>query len=197
MADDAGRAAVERVCAALSVRTSAEYPEALKARAAAYLITMAEGAALHLDTIRTRAHEYDPDVRERLMAGALLPAAWIERAQKFRRWHARAAAAMFDKIDVLIAPATPCQAPLLGQKTFMLGGQEAQVRPNLGVFTQPFSFIGLPAVCVPVWLKDEPLPMGVQLIAAPWNEPVLLRLAHALEQLRVARCVSANLSGSR
>ena len=193
MADQAGRTAVEHVCAALSVTASVEYPEAPRARAAAYLITMAEGAALHLDTIRTRAAEYDPDVRERLMAGALLPAEWIERAQKFRRWHARAAADLFTDIDVLIAPATPCQAPLLGQKTFMLGGAEAQVRPSLGVFTQPFSFIGLPAVCVPVWLEGHALPIGVQLVAAPWRENILLRLARALEAAGTARAPVATL----
>ncbi|MFN3889627.1 MAG: AtzE family amidohydrolase [Beijerinckiaceae bacterium] len=196
MADEAGRAAVEHVCAALSVTMGVEYPEAPRARAAAYLITMAEGAALHLDTVRTRAGDYDPDVRERLMAGALLPAAWIQRAQKFRRWHARAAARMFDEIDVLVAPATPCQAPRLGQKTFMLGGAEAQVRPNLGVFTQPFSFIGLPVVCVPVWPNGQSLPTGVQLVAAPWKEHILLRLAHTLEAAGVARAPIADLNGS-
>ena len=52
-ADEAGAAAVEKVCAALSVTAKAEYPQTLRARAAAYLITMAEGAALHLDAIRT------------------------------------------------------------------------------------------------------------------------------------------------
>lgn len=195
MADETARAAVDHVCAALAVTARAEYPEALRARAAAYLITMAEGGALHLDTLRTRAPDYDPDVRERLMAGALLPAAWIVRAQKFRRWHAHAVAGLFNGVDVLIAPATPRQAPLLGQKTFMLDGAEVAVRANLGVFTQPFSFVGLPVVCVPVWLEGQSLPIGVQLVAAPWNEPVLLRLAHALEQAGVARCVSANLEG--
>jgi len=53
------------------------------------------------------------------------------------------------------------------------------VRANLGIYTQPISFIGLPVLAVPVPLK--PLPIGVQIIAAPWREDVTLRVAHALE----------------
>jgi aspartyl-tRNA(Asn)/glutamyl-tRNA(Gln) amidotransferase subunit A len=68
---------------------------------------------------------------------------------------------------------------LLGQQTFKLDGVEFPVRANLGIYTQPISFIGLPVVAVPVPL--EPLPIGVQIIAAPWREDVALRIAHALE----------------
>jgi aspartyl-tRNA(Asn)/glutamyl-tRNA(Gln) amidotransferase subunit A len=57
------------------------------------------------------------------------------------------------------------------------------VRPNLGIYTQPISFIGLPVVAVPVALK--PLPIGVQIIAAPWREDIALRTAYALEQMGV------------
>ncbi len=63
----------------------------------------------------------------------------------------------------------------------MLDGVEMPVRPNIGIYTQPISFIGLPVVAVPVPLK--PLPIGVQIIAAPWREDVALRIAHALEKM--------------
>jgi 1-carboxybiuret hydrolase len=53
------------------------------------------------------------------------------------------------------------------------------VRPNLGLYTQPMSFIGLPVVAVPVPLR--PLPIGVQIIAGPWREDVVLRIARTLE----------------
>lgn len=192
-ADDVGRAAVARACEALGARASAAYPEPMRARAAAFLITMTEGGALHLDRLRTRAADYDPDVRERLMAGALLPAAWAQKAQKFRRWHAAQSAKLFEEIDLLIAPATPCQAPKIGQKNFLLSGAEVSVRANLGVFTQPFSFIGLPVVTAPVWLEGEKLPIGVQLVAAPWREDVALRAARALEAAGVARAPVAAL----
>jgi 1-carboxybiuret hydrolase len=63
----------------------------------------------------------------------------------------------------------------------MFGGVELPVRPNMGIFTQPISFIGLPVAAVPVWLKGDDLPLGVQVIAAPWREDVCLRIAHQLE----------------
>jgi 1-carboxybiuret hydrolase len=173
--------AVARIAKALGVERTVELPEAERARAAAYLITMAEGAALHLDRLRARATDFDPDVRDRLIAGAMLPGAWIVKAQKFRSWFRAQAAALFKDVDVLLAPATPCRAPRLGQKTMVLGGREMLVRPNLGLFTQPISFIGLPVASVPVWTGGERLPIGVQIIAAPWREDLALRVARALE----------------
>ena len=66
----------------------------------------------------------------------------------------------------------------------MLDGVEVPVRANLGIYTQPISFIGLPVAAVPVPLK--PMPIGVQIIAAPWREDVALRVAYSLEQMGVA-----------
>ena len=82
---------------------------------------------------------------------------------------------------------TPCAAPRAGQKTFVLGGQEMLLRPNIGIFTQPISCIGLPVVAVPVWPEDGGLPFGVQVIAAPHREDLALRVAHRLEQTGLAR----------
>ena len=61
------------------------------------------------------------------------------------------------------------------------------VRPHLGLFTQPISFIGLPVVSVPVWTKGEALPIGVQIIGPPWSEERVLRVARALEREGVVR----------
>jgi aspartyl-tRNA(Asn)/glutamyl-tRNA(Gln) amidotransferase subunit A len=175
-------AAVDAIAGALKVRRTVELAEAHKARAAAYLITMVEGAALHLERLRTRADDFDPEVRDRLIAGAMLPGAWIAQSQKFRRIFRAEALALFRDVDILIAPATPCRAPKLGQKTFVLDGKETLVRPNLGVFTQPISFIGLPVVVVPVWTRGATLPIGVQVIAPPWREDLALRVARVLER---------------
>ena len=67
------------------------------------------------------------------------------------------------------------------------------MRANIGVFTQPISFIGLPVAAVPVWL-DGGLPLGVQVIAAPWREDVALRVARVLERLGTVRAPIAELS---
>ena len=171
--------AVARVAKALGVTKTVEIPEAARARAAAYIITTTEGASLHLDRLRKRPNDFDPAVRDRLFAGAMVPAPLVDRAQKFRRWYRAKVLELFKSVDVIIAPSTPCVAPKLGQMTFMLDGVEMLVRANIGIHTQPISFIGLPVVAVPVPL--EPMPIGVQIIAAPWREDIALRVAHALE----------------
>jgi aspartyl-tRNA(Asn)/glutamyl-tRNA(Gln) amidotransferase subunit A len=176
--------AVDRAAAALGINRDIDIPEAARARAAAYVITAAEGAALHLDRLRTRAADFDPAVRDRLIAGAMLPAALVQKAQVFRRWYRAQVLELFTKVDAILAPATPCTAPAIGQKTFWLDGRELPVRANLGIYTQPISFIGLPVAAVPIPL--DPLPIGVQIITAPWREDVALRIAHALEEIGVA-----------
>jgi AtzE family amidohydrolase len=186
--------AVERVAKALNATRAVELPGAEIARAAAYLITMTEGAALHLDRLRERAADYDPDVRDRLIAGAMLPGVWAVKAQKYRRRFREEAAALFRDVDVLLAPATPCRAPKIGQRTFVLDGREMLIRPNLGVFTQPISFIGLPVVTVPIWTEGVKLPIGVQIIAPPWREDIALRVARALEREGVAKAPIAEFS---
>jgi 1-carboxybiuret hydrolase len=173
-------AALDGVAAALGATRQIELPEAARARAAAYLITTSEGAALHLHRLRTQPFDFDPDVRDRLIAGAMVPAAWVVQAQKFRRWYRDAVLRVFDDVDAIIAPATPCVAPPIGQKSFVLNGQEVPLRPNIGIYTQPISFVGLPVVAVPVPRSGD-MPIGVQIIAAPWREDVALRIAYDLE----------------
>lgn len=174
------RRAVERVAKAVDARHEIEIPEAARARSAAYVITASEGAALHLQRLRTRAKDFDPAVRDRLLAGAIVPAALVNQSQKFRRWYRARVLELFNEFDVILAPATPCAAPAIGQQTFVLDGEEMPLRPNIGIYTQPISFIGLPVVAVPV--PVDLLPIGVQVIAAPWREDHALRVAHALEQ---------------
>ena len=156
-----------------------------EARAAAYLITATESGALYLDALRERPEDFEPLSRERLTAGALLPAAWYQRAQRYREWYRRRTRALFDRYDLLIAPATPVTAPLLGQETIRIGQRDLPTRPNLGLLTQPISCIGLPVAVAPLW-PEGGLPMGVQLIAAPWREDVCLRAAWVLEQAGLA-----------
>ncbi len=177
--------AVSLVAKALSATREVEIPEAARARAAAYVISTCEGASLHLDRLRSRPNDFDPAVRDRLLAGAMIPSVFVDRAQKFRRWYRAQVLELFKTVDVILAPATPCVAPKSGQATFMLDGVELPVRANIGIHTQPISFIGLPVVAVPVPL--DPMPIGVQIIAAPWREDIALRVAHALEQAGVVR----------
>ena len=85
---------------------------------------------------------------------------------------------MFKNVDAIIAPATPCVAPKLGEQIITIDGVDMPLRANIGIYTQPISLIGLPVAAVPVPLS--PLPIGVQIIAAPWREDIVLRLAQHL-----------------
>jgi aspartyl-tRNA(Asn)/glutamyl-tRNA(Gln) amidotransferase subunit A len=178
--------ALDTVAAALGVEPEIEIPEAQRARSAAYVIATAEGAALHLDRLRHRPQDFDPEVRDRLIAGALVPGSLVVQAQKFRRWYREQMLRLFERVDAILAPATPFVAPLIGQKTMTLNGQETLLRPNIGIYTQPFSFIGVPVAAVPLQTALG-LPIGVQIIAAPWREDIVLRVARHLEAAGVAQ----------
>ncbi len=191
-ASDQALSAVQRVTDALSCGGATvgpvELPSAEAARSAAFCLTGAEGGALHLPWLRTRAHLYDPRVRDRLIAGATLPAAVLLQAQRIRARLRDEAARLFERVDLLLAPATPVAAVPHGDATILLGGRQVSARANLGLLTQPISFIGLPVVSVPAQAPEDPLPIGVQLIARPWAEGVALRVARRLERDGVSVC---------
>ncbi len=173
-------AALHAVAHGLGVASDVVLPEAHRARAAAFVMSAAEGGALHRERLKTRADDFDPDTRNRLIAGAMLPAAWAIQAQRFRRWFHREVMAVFETVDVILALATPITAPKLGQKTFVFDGVEMPVRAHLGIYTQPLTFIGLPVVTVPLKRNPGEMPLGVQVIAAPWNEVAALRVAREM-----------------
>lgn len=185
--------AVDRVAEALGASKTGELPMVEAGRAAAFLITNAEGAALHLHDLRQRPQDFEPLSRDRFLAGALIPAAWVARAQRVRRLYAEQAARLFERFDILLAPSTPCAATPIGAEWFELNGQRLPVRPNMGVLTQPISCIGLPVCAVPVWGAHASLPIGVQVIAAPWREDLALRVAAALEAAGVVQAPVAAL----
>ncbi|WP_428489968.1 AtzE family amidohydrolase [Rhodopila sp.] len=184
--------ALNAAVAALDASEIVTIPDTHRARSAAYIISTTEGAGLHLQRLRTRPRDFDPDVRDRLIAGALVPAAAVVQAQKFRRWYREQLLALFQHVDAILAPATPTVAPLIGQKSIVLDGQEMPLRPNIGIYTQPISFIGLPVVAVPIPTASG-LPIGVQIITAPWREDLALRIARALEAAGVAKAPTPKL----
>ncbi|NEO37839.1 MAG: AtzE family amidohydrolase [Moorea sp. SIOASIH] len=173
--------AVAKVASSLDVTASVTIPEAKRARAAAYIITANEGSNLHLDNLRKRPDDFDPATRDRFLAGALIPGTWYIQAQRFRQWFRDRVREVFQDVDIILAPTTPCVAPLLGQETMVIAGEEVLVRPNLGLFTQPLSFIGLPVLSVPIQRPGQ-MPLGVQIIAAPYHEAMILRVAAVLEE---------------
>jgi AtzE family amidohydrolase len=180
-ADPDNLEAASSIAKALGAVQSVTIPEAARARAAAYIITASEGGNMHLPDLRTRAAEFDPLTRNRFLAGTLIPGAWYSFAQRFRTWYRDRVRELFRHVDVIVAPATPCAAIELGEDTIVVDGKTIPSRANIGIFTQPISFIGLPVVVVPIQREGKP-PLGVQLIGAPYREADLLRAAWYLER---------------
>jgi 1-carboxybiuret hydrolase len=183
--DAQANAAITSIADCLGISRKITLPEVARARSAAYIITASEGGALHQHRLRTRASDFDPHTRPRLLAGNLIPASWAFQAQRFRRWFYEQMMCVFNDVDIILAPATPCSAQLLGQTTMSINGIEMPTRPNIGMFTQPISFIGLPVVTVPIQ-QSNGMPIGVQIIAPPWREDLALSVAAYVESLGVA-----------
>ncbi|HWU03261.1 MAG TPA: amidase family protein, partial [Novosphingobium sp.] len=150
------------------------------ARSAAFLITACEGGRLHREQLARRAMDYDPATRDRLIAGALLPEETYAQAQAFRAQARQQAIAALAGVDVVLAPAAPCEAPLIADPRILVDGALVPARADLGIHTQPITFLGLPALAVPL-RRPTGLPLGLQLIGRPGAEPALFALAAHLE----------------
>jgi AtzE family amidohydrolase len=174
------REAVALVAKAIGTERRITIPEAARARAAAFIISASEGGNLHLPNLKTRAADFEPLSRDRFLAGTLVPASWYLQAQRLRSWYRQQVMQLFSDVDVIIAPATPCSATPIGQESMVIDGETMLVRPNLGIYTQPISLIGLPVLAVPV-KGSGAMPVGVQIIAAPWREIDCLRVGRLLE----------------
>jgi AtzE family amidohydrolase len=184
-ASDEARAASRRAAYALGAVDEIELPEVHRARAAAFIITAAEGGERHLQTLKQCYAEFEPLSRDRLLAGALTPAMWYLKAQRLRAWFRGQMARIFARFDVLVAPATPVSATPIGMEWIELGGEKLPLRASMGLLTQPISFVGLPVVAVPI--TGTGMPVGVQLIAAPWREDRCFAAAASLERMGIAQ----------
>jgi AtzE family amidohydrolase len=181
------RQAVQKAAQALGVTAQVEWPDAALARAAAFIITASEGGNLHLSDLRTQARDFEPLSVDRFIAGALQPSAWYLQAQRFRRMYRDKINALFQHWDILLAPATPVAAPEIGSEWIDINGTQQPCRPSMGLLTQPISFMGCPVAAAPVWPEGtQGLPIGVQIIAAPWREDLALRAGYVVQQAGVA-----------
>jgi amidase/aspartyl-tRNA(Asn)/glutamyl-tRNA(Gln) amidotransferase subunit A len=188
MASPAARSAVISAGSVLGAKSTVAWPDPAQARAAAFIISASEGGALHLQRLRTQVADFEPLSVDRFIAGALQPAAWYVRAQRFRRAYRDKVNALFQDWDVLLAPATPVAAPAIGTEWLEINGQRFPCRPSMGLLTQPVSFAGCPVVTAPLWPDGtDGLPIGVQVIAAPWREDLALRAGWTLAQSGVAQ----------
>ena len=183
-----------RSVAALAAKTlgateEVSWPDPGLGRVAAFIITASEGGSLHLADLRKRPQDFEPLSVDRFISGVLQPADWYIKAQRFRRIYRDKVNALFDQWDVLITPATPVSSPVIGTDWLEINGVKHPCRPAMGLLTQPISFAGCPVVAAPMWPEGTGgMPIGVQLVAAPWREDLCLRAAKVLQDAGICHC---------
>ena len=142
-------------------------------------IAFSEASSFHEDNVLARPEDYGADTLELLRLGLLIPATDYLAATRVRRPIVRAFRKAFQKIDMLVTPATVAAAPRIGDKTLDNG---EELRSGLLRLASPFNTTGFPAVSLPCGFTEDGRPIGLQLAAAPNDEKRLLELARAYEQ---------------
>jgi aspartyl-tRNA(Asn)/glutamyl-tRNA(Gln) amidotransferase subunit A len=140
------------------------------------LMTQADGAAYHQQRLAEHPDWFGEDVRRRLEAGRDLASADYVMARRTQTQTRHRLSRLFEDYDVLLLPATPITAPAI------LDGDAVDEARRLTRFTAPFNLAGVPAISIPCGFSGEGLPIGLQLVAAAWNEASLLRVARAYER---------------
>jgi len=146
-------------------------------------IVGSEALAYHAAWMRTRPQDYQPDVRERLRLGAFVTGAHYVRSQQARALLAREVDDVLARRDVLLAPATPLVAPILGEREATLGDGPSDVRAALLRCTRPFNFSGHPACAAPCGFTPGGLPIGMQIVGRPFDEATVLRVVDAYQRI--------------
>jgi aspartyl-tRNA(Asn)/glutamyl-tRNA(Gln) amidotransferase subunit A len=155
------------------------------------IAAMADNLVAHEPFLAKHREDYGSDVLYRTLAGQFVLARDYSKALKAQRLIKEDYARVLQEVDVLVTPTAPIPAPRIADKTVTLGGMSYPVRgPGSGVIsrnTNPSNSTGLPAITVPCGFTATGLPIGLQLIGRPFEEALLLQIAHAYEAVSPAR----------
>jgi len=130
---------------------------------------------------KTRAAGFGREVQRRVMIGTYVLSAgyydaYYVKAQKVRTLIKRDFDEAWNKVDVVLTPATPSPAFAPGEIT-----DPIEMYLN-DIFTVTVNMAGLPGISVPAGLSESGLPLGLQLIGKPFDEETLFRVSYAIEQ---------------
>jgi aspartyl-tRNA(Asn)/glutamyl-tRNA(Gln) amidotransferase subunit A len=183
---DAVREAAQRA-RKLGVRViGVRVPDIDALNTAGLVILLSEAAAVHHTHInrphRDRRDDFGTDVLALLDQGSLIPATDYVNAQRQRKLFLGQYRALFRGIDCLFTPSTPITAPRIGQTEIALDGARYDTRILTTRFVRGFNVLGFPALSIPCGASAEGLPIGLQMIARPFEENLLLALGEALER---------------
>jgi aspartyl-tRNA(Asn)/glutamyl-tRNA(Gln) amidotransferase subunit A len=150
------------------------------------VILLAEASAVYQPYF-SRREDFGADVLALLDQGRLVPATDYVNAQRIRKILVGEFDSLFSKIDCLLTPTTPTTAPLIGQKQVELDGEMMDTRLATTRLVRGINVLGFPALSMPCGKSAQGLPIGVQLIARPFEEQLLLALGEALESVTELR----------
>ncbi len=146
------------------------------------IIIAAEAAAYHWESLRERADQFGPDVGPRLKLGALLPGWAYLKAQRMREAIRREMAEAMAQADVLLAPTVSVETPTIAECTVKPGDPLPRVLTEVARLTRPFNLTGSPVISIPCGFTFSGMPIGMQIVGKPFDEAMVLRVAHAYEQ---------------
>lgn len=156
-------------------------PHLPDASTAAYIILLAEAAAVLEKWHLTRPKELGEDVRSRLNLGAEIKASQYLKAQRIRRKAREIFMEVFKNVDAVVTPQLPITAPRIGQKTVSFGKVVQPVPVALTRFTRIYNLIGIPSLSLPCGFSSSGMPIGLQIAAKPFDEETALKVGHAYE----------------
>jgi amidase len=134
-------------------------------------VVQSEAAAFHADRYPVHAEQYREKFRATLAAGMKVTTVEYVHALRHCRRFRRECEGWLQAFDALLMPTAPAPAPR---------GLESTGDAS---FCSPWSYAGLPAIALPSGVAANGLPLGIQLVAAPWREAELLATAGWVEQL--------------
>ncbi len=155
---------------------------AVHAPAISFAIVGSEALAYHAGWLKARPGDYQPDVRDRLRAGAFVGGADYVRAQQARALVRDEVDEVLRHRDVLLAPATPITAPALGEREVDVRGVILDIRSALVRLTRAFNVSGHPSCALPCGFSGGGLPIGMQIVGRAFDEATALRVADAYQR---------------
>ena len=159
-------------------------PDIAAMNVVARVILMSEASAL-LEPYLERRELFGPDVLALFDQGRALPATYYINAQRLRRQMQREYAKVWQTVDVLFTPTSPIVAPAIGATTVLIDGTEEDTRMAATRFVRSFNLLGWPALSLPCSSQPRTLPIGLQIIGAPFQEARILHVAAALEDCTI------------
>jgi aspartyl-tRNA(Asn)/glutamyl-tRNA(Gln) amidotransferase subunit A len=151
-------------------------------RTVSLAVQMPEALSYHNRYLESRGDLYSQDFRAGLALGQCLLAEQYIRAQRFIDTYRRDTDAVFEKVDVLLTPATPAIAPKIGAVEVTTDGVSEPAGNAITRYTSFFNMTGHPAITLPCGLHSTGLPIGAQLVAGHFEDEYLLDLAAEIER---------------